>query len=86
MTDDEPDPAELPNYAVCPACGYTFGDETLDDATTEVLDEEDGTDGDGMGKIVTRFTCPDCARDLRLVVESARPDALGLDMTLEVDE
>jgi transposase-like protein len=85
MTDDEPTPAELPNYAVCPACGYTFGDETLDDATTEVLDEEDA-DGVGMGKIVTRFPCPDCGRDLRLVVESVAPDALGLDMTLEVDE
>lgn len=52
MTDDEPGPAELLNYAVCPACGYAFGDETLDDATTEVLDEEDGADGVGQNRHV----------------------------------
>lgn len=64
------------HYTVCPACGYTFGDETLNDAGTEVEEDE----------IVTRFECPDCSRRLRLVVESAAPEALGVDMTLEVDE
>jgi len=74
---DETDALDAPHYGSCPACGYVF-DDTLDDARGVTPDDEDVLH-------VVHFDCPDCSRPLRLVVENAIPDALGVDMTLEVD-
>lgn len=63
--------SEYPND--CPACGETL-EGKMPNATDESHDE----------KIVVEFDCPACGERLRHVAESALPDALGVDVSLEV--
>lgn len=56
----------------CPRCGVTFEDGALD-APTGSYDEQ----------VLSEFDCPDCDAPLVLVIESALPDAVGVDMWVE---
>lgn len=56
----------------CPRCGAVIEDASLEDPTGS-FDEE----------LRAEFDCPDCGAPLELVIESALPEALGVDIWLE---
>jgi len=57
----------------CPACS-----ERLEGKMPNASDESHGE------KIVVEFDCPECGERLQHTAESALPDALGVDVSLEV--
>lgn len=61
------------DFTHCPAC----------DSPLEGEVEAVGVARDGEDSIRTSFDCPECSEPLLLTIESAMPDALGFDITLE---
>lgn len=71
MNGDDPD-ADAVDVLRCPTC-----DDVLEgDAGTVPASVDDG-------EIRVPFDCPACGAPLTIVVESALPDALGVDTSVE---
>lgn len=81
--DRSPKDLEQHSHEVCPACGHKI-DEAVEDATTRVHTDRD-TKERSTQCVMSFFQCPECDRDLRLVVESPSPEGDSLEATLEVD-
>lgn len=61
----------------CPRCGSSLTD-AVDGEVSAAVDADDGD-----GRIRVAAECPACDAPIEILVESAMPDALGLDVWVE---